>query len=101
MEETWRLFGNVAPGWGRVQAICDFVNQHVTFGYQYGLLHENGLPSLPRTPGRVSGLGAPGDHLLPMFEYSGALLHQLLRRYRRTDRGLPNGLRRLHGGVSE
>jgi len=35
MSEAWRLFGQVTPGWGRVQAICDFVNQHVTFGYQY------------------------------------------------------------------
>jgi transglutaminase-like putative cysteine protease len=37
MGEAWRLFGRLAPGWGRVQAICDFVNQHVTFGYQYAL----------------------------------------------------------------
>jgi transglutaminase-like putative cysteine protease len=35
MAEAWRLFGHVAPGWGRVQAICDFVNRNVTFGYQY------------------------------------------------------------------
>jgi transglutaminase-like putative cysteine protease len=34
-EEAWRLFGQLAPGWGRVQAICDFVNQRVMFGYQY------------------------------------------------------------------
>jgi transglutaminase-like putative cysteine protease len=27
------LFGNVAPGWSRVQAICDFVHGHLTFGY--------------------------------------------------------------------
>jgi transglutaminase-like putative cysteine protease len=33
--DAWRLFGHLAPGWGRVQAICDFVHQHVTFGYQY------------------------------------------------------------------
>jgi transglutaminase-like putative cysteine protease len=33
--EAWRLFGHLTPGWGRVQAICDFVNQHVTFGYAY------------------------------------------------------------------
>jgi transglutaminase-like putative cysteine protease len=33
--EAWRLFGHLAPGWSRVQAICDFVNQHVTFGYGY------------------------------------------------------------------
>jgi len=35
MSEAWRLFGGLAPGWGRVQAICDFVNRHVTFGYRY------------------------------------------------------------------
>lgn len=31
--EAWRLFGDHAPGWSRVQAICDFVNAHVTFDY--------------------------------------------------------------------
>ena len=30
---AWNLFGKVEPGWPRVQAICDFVNQHITFGY--------------------------------------------------------------------
>jgi len=29
------LFGDVAPGWGRVQAICDWVNAKVIFGYQH------------------------------------------------------------------
>ena len=29
------LFGGVAPGWGRVQAISDWVHTHVSFGYQY------------------------------------------------------------------
>lgn len=29
------LFGHTPPGWARVQAVCDFVHQHVTFGYQY------------------------------------------------------------------
>jgi transglutaminase-like putative cysteine protease len=31
---AWDLFGHVKPGWSRVQAICDFVNSHITFGYQ-------------------------------------------------------------------
>jgi len=30
---AWDRFGQMAPGWGRVQAICDFVNAHITFGY--------------------------------------------------------------------
>jgi transglutaminase-like putative cysteine protease len=29
------LFGATAPGWGRVQAICDWVNTKVMFGYQH------------------------------------------------------------------
>lgn len=32
---AWSLFGNVAPGWGRVQAIVDYVHQRITFGYQH------------------------------------------------------------------
>ncbi|MBV8072721.1 MAG: transglutaminase family protein [Acidobacteriaceae bacterium] len=29
------LFGSVAPGWQRVQAICDWVHSKVTFGYNF------------------------------------------------------------------
>lgn len=32
-EVAWDLFGNTPPGWPRVQAICDFVHGHITFGY--------------------------------------------------------------------
>jgi transglutaminase-like putative cysteine protease len=34
-EIAWSLFGTVPPGWGRVQAIVDFVHEHVTFGYEH------------------------------------------------------------------
>jgi transglutaminase-like putative cysteine protease len=34
-EIAWGLFGNTPHGWARVQAICDFVNQHMTFGYEH------------------------------------------------------------------
>jgi len=32
---AWGLFGKTTAGWPRVQAICDFVHRHVTFGYQF------------------------------------------------------------------
>ncbi|KAB2911017.1 MAG: transglutaminase family protein [Hyphomicrobiaceae bacterium] len=32
---AWSLFGNAPTGWGRVQAICDYVNQHLAFGYHH------------------------------------------------------------------
>jgi transglutaminase-like putative cysteine protease len=35
LAEAWRLFGHFAPGWARVQAICEFVHRHIKFGYQY------------------------------------------------------------------
>ena len=31
---AWDMFGTTAPGWGRVQAICDFVHGHIKFNYQ-------------------------------------------------------------------
>jgi transglutaminase-like putative cysteine protease len=35
MDDAWRLFGQVKPGWERVQAICDFAHEHVEFGYHF------------------------------------------------------------------
>jgi len=32
---AWPLFAHAPLGWGRVQAICDFVHNHVTFGYAH------------------------------------------------------------------
>lgn len=32
---AWQLFNASPTGWSRVQAICDFVHDHITFGYQY------------------------------------------------------------------
>ena len=35
LDLAWSLFGETEPGWSRVQAICDFVHQHITFGYEH------------------------------------------------------------------
>jgi len=32
-DEAWRLFKHTPLGWARVQAVCDFVHNHITFGY--------------------------------------------------------------------
>jgi transglutaminase-like putative cysteine protease len=34
-EIAWSLFGNTPPGWARVQAICDYVHEHIVFGYEH------------------------------------------------------------------
>ena len=35
MTAAWARFGNTPLGWARVQAICDFVQSYVRFGYQH------------------------------------------------------------------
>ena len=32
---AWELFKGTPLGWGRVQAICDFVHNHLQFGYEH------------------------------------------------------------------
>ncbi len=34
-DTAWSLFGHGPTGWGRVQAICDFVHNHIQFGYEH------------------------------------------------------------------
>jgi transglutaminase-like putative cysteine protease len=34
-ETAWRLFGSAPAGWGRVQAVCDFVHRHIEFSYSH------------------------------------------------------------------
>lgn len=34
-ETAWALFGQGPTGWARVQAICNFVHQHIQFGYEH------------------------------------------------------------------
>ncbi len=31
---AWDMFGHLPHGWSRVQAICDYVHNHITFNYQ-------------------------------------------------------------------
>lgn len=33
LDLAWSLFGQIPPGWGRVQAICDHVHNHIRFNY--------------------------------------------------------------------
>lgn len=35
METAWDLFGTTEEGWKRVQAVCDWVNSHIRFGYEF------------------------------------------------------------------
>ena len=32
---AWSLFAGIDGGWQRVQAICDYVHEHIEFGYHH------------------------------------------------------------------
>lgn len=35
LQLAWQLFGSTQPGWARVEAICNWVHNHIQFGYEY------------------------------------------------------------------
>lgn len=43
LDTATELFGNSPRGWGRVQAVCDWVNRHVTFGYEHARSSKTAL----------------------------------------------------------
>ena len=40
---AWNLFGSTPPGWARVQAICDWVHNHIRFGYEHARATKTAL----------------------------------------------------------
>lgn len=48
---AWQLFGSTVPGSARVQAVCDFVHQHLTFGYHYARVSRTATESYQEAVG--------------------------------------------------
>ena len=89
-----KLFGTTPPGWARVQAICDFVHQHIA-------LITNARPTRTALEAFRERTGVCRDYthlaitLLPLHEHSGALLHRLPWRHRRAAAAPSDGFQRL------
>jgi transglutaminase-like putative cysteine protease len=62
-ETAWKLFSGTPLGWARVQAICDYVNRHITFGYQ----HANATKSACDVLGERKGVCRDYAHLAIAF----------------------------------
>ena len=62
-DTAWSLFGKVEGGAARVQAICDFVHNHIRFGYQHA------RPTRTAYEAYVEGMGVCRDfaHLAVAF----------------------------------
>ena len=48
---AFRMFGNTTPGWPRVQAICNWVHQHVVFGYSFARATKSAVEVLAERKG--------------------------------------------------
>ena len=56
LDLAWSLFGTTPPGWPRVQAICDFVHNHIHFDYQQA------RPTRSAFEGYAEGVGVCRDY---------------------------------------
>ena len=99
-EEAWRLFKHTPLGWPRVQAICDFVHNHLVFGYEHARSDSHGGAGICRAARRLPGLRPPRNCVLPLPQYSRAILHGLCERYRTSSSLRDDGLCGLDGGLS-
>ena len=79
---AWQLFGGTTPGYPRVQAICDYVHNHIAFNYQNARSTRTACGGLQRTHRRLPRFRPSRHHLLPLHEYSRPLLHRLFERRR-------------------
>ena len=50
-EIAWGLFGSTPAGWARVQAICDFVHDHIQFGYEHARPTKSALEAYQEKKG--------------------------------------------------
>jgi len=50
-QTAWNLFGHTRPGWARVQAIVDFVHDHLDFGYPHARATRTALESFSERRG--------------------------------------------------
>jgi transglutaminase-like putative cysteine protease len=62
-QTAWALFGETPLGWPRVQAICDFVHAHTSFGYQHARVTKTAL----ETYNERSGVCRDYTHLAITF----------------------------------
>jgi Transglutaminase-like superfamily len=94
-----RTFGASKPGWARVQAICDFVHNHIKFGYPYA---RDDRTASDAHRERV-GVCRDFAHLaitLSLHEHPCPVLHGLPRRHWGAAGLSADGFQRLVRGVS-
>ena len=81
-EAAWELFGNTPLGWARVQAVCDWVHNHVEYGYALCQPVQDRDGCVPRWQRSLPRFSAFGGGVLPRPQYPGSLCRRLSGRHR-------------------
>jgi transglutaminase-like putative cysteine protease len=93
-QTAWDMFGKLPPGWGRVQAVCDFVHRHIKFDYMKARSTRTAFETFNERTGVCRDFAHLGADPLPMPQHSSSLRQWPSRRYRRAGRR-PYGFQRL------
>ena len=76
-EVAWGLFGKSPNGWGRVQAICDFVHQHIAFDYKHARATKTAWEAFnSRVRRQPCGCLLPSEPDVKVIPSSGSSLHK-------------------------
>ena len=76
------LFANTAPGWARVQAICDFVHRHIGFGYEHARATRTAWEAYEEGKGVCRDYAHLAVAFCRCMQHSRALLYRVSQRHR-------------------
>ena len=80
---AWPQFGGVAPGWPRVQSVCDWVHGHLRFDYALARNTRTAFEAMREGVGVLPRFHPSGDRFLPLSQHPGPLRDRLSGRHRR------------------
>jgi len=75
---AWKQFGTTPLGWSRVQAVCDFVHNHLRFDYMQARATRTALEAFKEQVGVCRDYAHLAIAFCRLSEYPGSILHGVL-----------------------
>jgi transglutaminase-like putative cysteine protease len=100
MNVAWSNFAASPPGWARVQAICDFVNSHLQFGYPHAHAARTAMGAFVDRRGVCRDFAHLAVTFCRCMNIPARYCNRLSGRHRRRPRSRADGFQRLVRGLS-
>ena len=97
---AWGLFGHATPGWPRSAGDLRLRSCAHSLRLPAGPAESDRIEAYRERTGVCRDFTHLGDHVLPLPQHSGPILHRLFGRHRRAGGAVSDGLQRLVRGVS-